>query len=219
MNLDWIVAIVTFLTLVTFSFNYYTAFFVYQADLDQAALSISERVLDSMTAEGSSMPVYFNASAPENGKLLYINFPGSAEEMNSAAITLAGVAQPCMFSGSDLYWESDVVEGPNVFRLSYSKEGAGLNCDSPLTLGGEEEATPWAAEDVQTLSSGRLAEIQAMGYDNYRSSISVSRDLRIEAGGFVFGPLPPQSTNVYAFRNNVTMAGTGEQVSVRIMVW
>ncbi len=217
MNIDWIVAIVTFLTLVIFSFNYYTAFFVYQADLDDVAAIINERVIGSMTVDGYAVPVYFNATSP-GSRLLYADFPGSDSEKNSARVTSSGTDLPCMFSGNVIYWEADVTESSNMFKIFYSDMDVPINCDDTLTTGGEEKATPWAKERTTVLSYVRLGEISAMGYDKYRNSISVSRDLRVETDGFVLGPEPPGSINVYAFKNNVTTENM-QPATIRVLIW
>ena len=88
MNFDWIVAIVTFLVLVVFSFNYYTGFFVYQADLENAAGTISERVLDSIMVDSYSVPVNYNSAGDANDQILYTDFAWPENTKESTKLLL-----------------------------------------------------------------------------------------------------------------------------------
>ena len=220
MNFDWIVAIVTFLVFTVFSFNYYTGFFVYQADLEMVAGSINQRVLDTIMVDDYFVPVYYNASMTENDRVLYADFlwPEGTEE--STKILLNDIEQPCFISGDTIYWQSDLVYGDNKFEMVYSNVSVPMNCDDPLVLDSPLQAKPWSIEKSRAASQGKLAAISAMSYDDYRSSISVSRDIRIElSSGFSYGPEPAANIDVYVFESKTRIAETDEDIEVKVFVW
>ena len=219
MNLDWIVAMIAFLLLAVFSFNYYTAFFVHQADLGNVASVINERVTDSITVDSYSVPVYFNSSMDQSDKILYADFTWPHGTENSTAIFIGNIEQQCMISGGKIYWQSSVKEGDNIFRMEFSNVSVPMNCDDDITIESEERATPWSMERETALSQQKITRLSTIDYNRYRRSISVSRDIRIETTGFSYGPLPPRNIDVYAFGKNITIAETSERVFMKVLVW
>ena len=220
MNFDWIVAIVTFLVFTIFSFNYYTAFFVYQADLSDAAGMINERVLDTIMVDSYSTPVYYNSTGPAAGEILYADFTWPPGTRNSTRIYLNDIQQPCLIQGDRIYWESDLVIGDNNFEMTFSDLDLPMICIDPLIIAGEVEATPWGMEKIRAISQADLNSLSLVEYNDYRNFISSSRDLRIElSNGFTYGPLTPKNIDVYVFERNTSIVETGEWIEIRGFVW
>lgn len=220
MNFDWIVAIVTFIILAVFSFNYYTAFFVYQADLENVAGTINERVLDTIMVDSYTVPVYYNSSGAQNDKILYIDFTWPQGTKNSTKILINEVEQQCLIVGDTLYWQSNLANGDNKFGMRFSELSIPMNCEDPLAISDEVRATPWSMEKTEKLSQGNLNSLSLVNYEDYKNFISVSRDLRVETStGFSYGPQPPRNIDVYVFEKNTTIVETGQSVKLRVFVW
>jgi hypothetical protein len=220
MNIDWMVAIVTFLILTVFSFNYYTGFFTAQADLGMAAEAVNDRVINSMLTQSYSLPVYYYSPGQQSGKVLYTDFVWPQGTRESTRILLNGVEQPCLISGDRVYWQSNLINGANIFTMTFANVTATLHCQDNVTIQDEDEATPWSMETKESIAQNKLNIMSLLGYEEYRKVISVSRDMRIEvSNGFSLGPQPPQNIDVYAFQMNSTIAETAQDVQIRVLVW
>jgi hypothetical protein len=208
MNFDWVVAIVTFLIFTVFSFNYYTAFFVYQADLD------------TIMIESYVTPVFYNSTGPSVGQILYADLNWPSGTKNSTRVYQNYIEQQCLIQGDRIYWQSNIVLGDNDFELSFSEIDIPMICTDSLIISGEVETTPWGMEMITSLSQSDLTSMSLVNYDDYRNFISSSRDLRVEINnGFSYGPLTPQNIDVYVFERNTTITETGEQVGLKVFVW
>jgi len=220
MNLDWIVAIVTFLILVIFSFTYYTGFFVYESDLGMSADLISLRVLDNLMVDTYTMPVHYASAGPQTDVPLYMDFSWPAGTKESTKILLSSVEQLCYIDGDTIYWECDLEDGDNGFEMVFYDLTVPMNCQDIFPRDSPLQATPWSMEKGEVVSETKMTVLSLMDYNTYRNSLSISRDFRIEASnGFSYGPLSPLNINVYAYNRNTTIVETGLPIEVRVLVW
>ena len=111
MNIDWIVAAVTFVVFVVFSFNYYAGMFVFDSDLEMTAAAMSERVYNSLMVDTYTMPLYYSSSGAQSDVPLYTDFSWPEGTKESTKVLLSGVEQLCYIDGDTIYWQSDLQDG------------------------------------------------------------------------------------------------------------
>jgi hypothetical protein len=223
MNVDWLVAITTFLVLVIFAFNYYSAFFTADTDMSTQVTMIQNSVFGMVQADTSRLPVHYNSTEALPGKVLYFDYQWPENTKNSARVSLSGSSLQCTFVGDRLYFLSDVNEGPNVFVVSYVEGDFPLGCDDSFTVQDESKAVPWVPETVKQVTQETIDSLRLVGYSEFRNSIGVMRDFRIEfvnaSGTLEYGRKVPENINVYVSEKNSRLFDTGEDMRVRVLVW
>jgi len=223
MNLDWIFAIVAFMVFVGWGFSYYSSFFEEKADVFAVeAEHINEKVTDFLSVDYHVLPVVFDSENDTSNKVLYFDYTWPEGTKNSTRVFSGEQSLSCMIVGDKIYWQSDVTEGKNFFRLEFFHANTTLNCDSEIPTENSSQAIPLVSEKKRMLSQEKIDTMLGMDYDEFRNSLDIHQRFRIELDTGVtetYGPVPPTASSVYVKESRSRIAESGDSVSIRVLVW
>ena len=222
MNVDWAIAVSVFLVFIGIGMAYYWGLF--ETDSNAIGLSldtVNKQVLDYLTVDSWKVPVRY--TSPTAGlAVIYLDFSWPEGTKNSTRIMDSGLELDCMLQGDRLYFEANVQEGDNDFLMAFANVSESLACNSVLETADANASLPMASEKTRTVSQSRLDQLLGMDYSQFRQSLGITRNLRIEIDSgttSAFGPVPPQYTNTYVRETRSLIQETGQPVTVRVMVW
>lgn len=222
MDLDWVVAIVMFLVFLSWGFIYYSQFSVQAVDMESALVRVSDGVMDFLEVEVYNMPVRFYSENNTAGSILYSIYTWPKGSKNSTEVLSGGVSLPCMFLGDILYWQSALDIGYNYFLVEFSTVNTTLNCDSSLVLGEESQAIPDSIQKSKRVSQSKVDEMLGSDYQEFKSMLGIESDFRLEienSSASGFGPKPPGNVNVYVRTHNAIVLESGDEITIRVLVW
>jgi hypothetical protein len=221
MNLDWAVAIGVFVLFVGWSFVYYTGFFTETVDISQGLDSLTERVVESLEAAEYSMPV--SHDSPEAGQgILYADMllPGVGEDQ-MRVLDSGGGELDCMLSGDRLYWEASLEAGENMFEIVYAEMDVG-GCGDSFGTTGANQTFPLSAVKSTKLSQAILQGLQLTDYQEFRESLGIRNNIRLEWGGNLqgsYGPEPPGNRDVFVREVSRPVLEFPGTVDIRVLAW
>jgi hypothetical protein len=219
MNVDWAVAVSVFLVFVGIGFAYYWGFFEDRPDSIGISLDDANRkVLDFLTVDSWKVPVRYNSSSA-GIVVMYFDFQWPEGTKNSARILDSGLPLSCMFQGDRLYFQADVQNGNNDFEVTFANISSPMLCNSALDTSGSYPAVPWVSEKTRLVSQSRIDQMLGTDYSQFRQSLEILRNFRVEAGTSSYGPSAPSYTNTYVKETRSLIQETGQPVTVRVMVW
>jgi hypothetical protein len=222
MNFDWAVAVSVFLIFIGMGFAYYWGLF--EANPDPVGISldtVNGKVIGFLSVNSWSAPVRYNSSGPDL-QTLYLDFSWPEGTKNSTNILDSGLPLDCMLQGDRLYFQANVESGDNDFLMTFANESGPPACDSTLETSGANQSVPWASEKSVRISQSRINQMLATEYVQFRQSLGINRNMRIEidsVGTSAYGPSPPQYTSTYVKVTNSMIQETGQTVTVRVMMW
>jgi hypothetical protein len=222
MNVDWAVAVSVFLVFIGIGMAYYWGLF--ETDSNAIGLSldtVNSKVLDYLTVDSWKVPVRYTSSAAGLA-VMYLDFSWPQGTKNSTRILDSGLPLSCMFQGNRLYFEADVEQGDNDFLMTFANVSESPACNSILDTANSNASLPMASEKSRTVSQSRIDQLLASDYGQFRQSLGITRNVRIEIDSGVtstYGPQPPQYTNTYVRETRSLIQETGQPVTVRVMVW
>jgi hypothetical protein len=218
MDVDWAVAISAFLIFVGVGFAFYWGLFETNQNPVQDSLNpINQKILNSLQVDYWKAPVSYNSSA-QGIAVLYFDYQWSEGTKNSARVLDSGLPLSCMLEGDRLYFEADVQEGMNYFDLTFSNSSS-VPCSYPLETGNSSQATPLAQEKSRAVSQSRISQMLGTEYTQFRQSLGIARNFRVGIGSDMYGPQPPEKTNVYVKETHSIILETGQPVTIRVLVW
>lgn len=219
MNVDWAIALSVFLIFVGIGMISYWGLFQTSANPVQSSLDpINQKVLDFLTVDSWTAPVRYNSSG-SGTTVMYFDFSWPDGTRNSTQVLYSGLSLSCMLQGSRVYFEANVQEGDNYFEMTFANESSPVLCDSILETENANLSIAWASERAVRISQSRLDQLLASDYSQFRGSLEITRNFRVEAGAVSFGPSPPQYTNTYVKESRYLIQETGNPVTIRVMVW
>ncbi len=220
MNVDWAVAIGIFVVFVGWSIVYYTGFFAGEADISQGMDSLAERVVESLEVAEYSMPVRHDSPGTGQG-ILYAELLLPGVEEGQLKVLDGGEELECMLSGDRLYWEADLEAGENGFDIVYSDLDID-GCDGSFGTSGANQTYPLSAVRSMKISGARLLEMQSTPYQDFRESLGIGNDIRLEWSGAVqgsYGPEAPGNRDVFVRETSRPLLELAGTVDMRILAW
>jgi hypothetical protein len=127
-----------------------------------------------------------------------------------------------MFQGDRLYFQANVQEGDNDFEMAFANISSPLACNSILETSNANASLPLASVKSRTVSQSMIDQLLASDYSQFRQSLGITRNLRIEIDSGTtrtFGPNPPQYTNTYVRESRYLIQETGQPVTIRVLAW
>ncbi|MCX6814267.1 MAG: hypothetical protein NTY20_01260 [Candidatus Aenigmarchaeota archaeon] len=222
MNVDWAVAVSVFLIFVGIGMAYYWGLFETNSNPVGTSLDIvNKKILDFLIIDSWKVPVRYNSSG-SGLAVLYLDFSWPEGTKNSTRILDSGLPLSCMFQGDRLYFQANVQEGDNDFLMTFSNTSSPLACNSALETANSNASLPLASERSISVSQSNIDYMLATDYSQFRQSLGITRNFRVEIdSGIVsfLGPQPPAFTNTYVKESRYLIQETGQPVTVRVMVW
>jgi len=222
MNVDWAIAVSVFLIFIGIGMASYWGLF--ETDSNAIGLSLdaaNEKVLGFLQVDSWTTPVRYDS--PDSGtEVLYLDFTWPEGTKNSTRILDSGLALTCMFQGDRLYFQAYVEPGDNEFLLTFANVSTPLGCGSVLETAEANLSLPLASERSRMVSQSRADQMLGTEYNQFRQSLGITRNLRIEIDSgttTAYGPSPPQYTNTYVRETHSQILGTGQPITIRVMVW
>ena len=228
MRIDWIIAVFTFLVIISWSFAYYTLLSsgAVRTAAD-AAMRDGGKVADYFKAAYTEMPVNFTVPADANSIVLwtYMNWTWEPNTTRVSASRMSPSTLPCEVTSDRVYWQADVSAGENQFFISGADMDAPLQCTQTLTKTDDNQTTEWAGFSSPVLSNHRTLEICAMvnnSYHSAKSGMGVSMDFNVvvenATGAVSCGQSPPSSGTVYVFPYSCRL-WDGGTANITVMLW
>ena len=220
MNVDWAVAIAVFAGFVMWSVVYYLGMFGAVPDIGTALDPTTSRIVDFLETESTEIPVLYDSPVPGT-QVLYadLDVPSGSE---SGLEVLSGSSNlDCMLQGSRIYWEDSLSTGDNIFSIRYS-DTSHAGCIEILSTSGSNQTIPLAAVKTPKVSTETLAALSGVPYENFRSSLGITNNLRIEWSGPIqgtYGPEPPINTDISVSETKRPHLETGGEVTIKISFW
>jgi hypothetical protein len=219
MNVDWAIALSVFLIFIGIGMASYWGLFQINSNPVQSSLGpINQKILDSLMVDSWTTPVRYNSSG-SGITVMYFDFSWPEGTRNSTRMFYSNLPLSCMLQGNRVYFEASVQEGDNDFEMTFANMGSPLMCDSVLETENANLSVPWASERTVRISQSRLDQLLASDYSQFRQSLGITRNFRVEAGAVSFGPQPPQYTNTYVKESRYLIQETGQPITIRVMVW
>lgn len=229
MNVDWIITIVFFLIFVAWAFTFYASLFTEKAaPLEEAVDTVNDKMLNFLMLDVYKVPIKFNSSNETNNSVLFFNFTWPDGTKNSTRIFQDSSSLPCqiidnVYDGT-IYWEANLTNLTfNYFSMQFSNKTSNLSCSYSFSKGNETQAMPWVMEKKRLVSQDKINEMTNSSYGNFKNSLSISRDFRIELNisgtETNYGLTEPLIRNVYVKETGSKIEETGENVTIRVLVW
>ena len=223
-NIDGIIAVILFITFVSWSFVYFINVFNVEesSPLMEAMTDISKDITDYLSVDYYEVPVKFNA--PVTGPdALYIDYiwPSTGSK-NSTMLYQGGNPIGCNITGNRLYWDANTVPGNNFYTITYSEKNTTMNCTGGFSTSPVNMTIPLSSVKSKRLSQTLLSNMLASDYGTIKNQIGIPNEFRIEfniSGSLsTFGIPAPNSSSVFAKTTRLATE-TGNQVTVTVMVW
>jgi hypothetical protein len=222
MNVDWVIAVSVFLVFIGIGMASYWGLF--ETDSNAIGLSLdaaNDKVLGFLEVDSWVTPVRYDS--PGSGiEVLYLDFPWPEGTRNSTMITDSGLALDCMFQGDRLYFEAYVEPGDNEFLLTFANVSGPLACGPFVETANSNASLPGASEKSVMVSQSRVDQMLGTEYGQFRQALGITRNFRIEIDSgttTAYGPSPPNYTNTYVRETHSSILGTGQPITIRVMVW
>lgn len=227
MEVDYVVAFITFLFFAVLAIAYYVNMFTLGSplDLDAAADKVNEDVLDYLRRDVYEIPVRFQSSGAASDKPLYFNYtwPFGANGQNSTRVYAGSTQLGCKIAGEAIHWQSDLHDGWNDFRVKFANKSEAMNCSGTFSTVNENQTIPWAEEKKKMVLQSQIDSMVALGYNTFKSTIGAERDFRVEVNvsGSVteFGKSIPSRSDVYRRETESVVFESGNNATVSVWVW
>jgi len=224
MDVDWIVGIFLFLVFVSWGFSYYFAMFSgNEVQFEQTAELERQKIVSFVAVDVYEAPVKYNSSAASNAVLKAKSVWYSGEK-NATRVLSNENALPCRIDGDDLYWQANLAQGFNVFRIRTASVNTTANCTGTFTITSSNLTVPWALESKEMASLTKIYEMANTTYEGFRDAIGTNMNFRfvLEApsGDINYGKaIPSGAVNVYSKKTGMKMFETSESVNITVAVW
>ena len=219
MNVDWAIAVSVFLVFIGIGFAYYWGLFETNSNPVQASLEpVNGKVLGFLMVDSWNVPVRYTSSG-SGLEVLYLDFSWPEGTRDSTRILDSNLPLSCMLQGDRVYFQADVQEGDNDFEMTFSNVSSPPACSYMLETADANQSVPWASEKSMRISQARVDQMLATDYSQFRQSLGIIRNFRVEAGTSSYGPSPPQYTSTYVKETYSIIQETGQPITIRVMVW
>jgi len=138
---------------------------------------------------------------------------------NSTRLFDSGLPLSCMLQGDRVYFQADVQEGDNNFDMTFANMSSPLLCDSFLDTGVAFACVPWASERSVSVSQSRISQMLGTDYVQFRQSLGIIQNFRVEVQGSFYGPESPRYSNTYVKETSSLIQETGQPVAISVAVW
>jgi hypothetical protein len=225
MDVDWIVGIFVFILFVAWSFSFYLAIFQEGGNqFEIAAGTERNKITEFLSVDVHEAPVKYDSPGAVSSGVLKAKSVWYSGEKNSTRVFSGDESLPCRISGGDLYWQADLAGGYNYFSIQTASVNTTLNCTGTFGISPFNLTTPWAFEKKTMLSLTRVSEMVNTSYGEFRDSIGLSGDFRIDvkmAGEDIgYGKsIPEGAINVNSKEFRKRLFETSETVNVTIALW
>jgi len=225
MDIDWIVGIFLFLVFVGWGLSYYFAMFSgNEVQFEQTAELERQKIMSFVAVDVYEAPVKYNSSASVSNAVLKAKSVWYSGEKNSTRVLSNENALPCRLDGDDLYWQANLAQGFNVFRIRTASVNTTANCTGTFTITSSNLTVPWALERKEMASLTKIYEMTNTTYDGFRDAIGTNMNFRfvLEApsGDINYGKaIPSGAVNVYSKKTVMKMFETSESVNITVAVW
>lgn len=224
MQIDWIIAITVFLVFTAWAFSYYSTLFPKISEpLESAVFLIQDKLLDWLEIDVYKVPIRFSSTNSTTSSVLYFDFLWPTGTKNSTTILKDSTQLLCEISDNRIYWQDDLDEGVNYFSMEFANVSTTLNCTANLNKSIVNQTTPWAEEKKQLISQSKINEMQATSYDDFKDSLGITMDFRIEietnTSTTSYGKTIPSDRNVWVVVTSNKIWESGKIANVSIAVW
>jgi len=225
MNIDWTITIAVFLIFVVWSINYYLSLFeTAPMPLEKEADIVKDKIIEYLTVDGYRVPMKLNSTNTTNNAALFMNFTWPDSTKNSTRIFFAnGTSLTCNIIGDVLYWQLNLTNITYDFVMRFANQSIDLRCNTSFTIANETKTIPQAMEKSRILSQDRINEMTSTGYGDFKNSLSITRDFRLEiniSGNITnYGLNLPSIRNIFVKEYWNTIEETGEKTKVSVMTW
>ncbi len=225
MDVDWIVGVFVFIVFVAWSFSYYFALFEESENQFEIAVEIERnKIVDFLSVDVYESPVKYNSPGSVNDGVLKAKSVWYSGEKDSTKVFSGSEALPCRISGDDLYWQANLTNGFNYFKIQIANVNATLNCSGTFSISSSNLTTPWAFEKKTMLSLSKVYEMANMSYDGFRYLLGLNEDFKIKVertgGDIEYGrSIPSGPVNVNSKEIERKIFETSEIANITIAVW
>jgi len=225
MNIDWIVTIALFLVFVAWSFTFYASLFTEKGTpLQEEIDTVNDKIMDFLKIDVYNVPIRYNSTNETENAVLYLNFTWPSGTKNSTRILQDSTSLSCQFIGDTVYWQADLINTTfNYFSMQFSNKTASLNCTSSFSIQDELKTISWAMEKKKLVSQGKIDEMTALSYTDFKNNLSISRDFRVEINisgtETNYGKTLPLVRDIYVKETESELEETGDNLNVRVLVW
>ncbi len=225
MDIDWIVGISLFMVFAAFGFSYYFALVSGNgANFEVAAETQRENIIAFVSVGVYEAPVKYNSSASLSDAVLKAKAFLYSGERNSTRVLSNETALPCRLDGDDVYWQADLAQGFNVFRIRTADVNSTLNCTGTFAITSSELAVPWAFEKKAMASLTKIYELANTSYEQFREALGINMHFRLvlqaASGNVSYGRTPPSgAVNVYSKTTETRLFETSENANITVAVW
>jgi len=229
MRIDWIVALVIFLLLASWTFSYYSLFNAGKITSRSASAFLAgEKIIDYLQVRLSSVPANFSIGGNMQNVTLWAYMNSTANEKNSTRVVLEQLSNeslPCMIAGERVYWKSNLTSGPNFFFIEYADLNTTLGCNDTLAQSDENQTTLWVVERKRIFSASKNNEICSLMnsiYEGTKSDIGTTFEfsvlLETPSSSLTCGStIPRTGREVFVLpARGVMMEGGDVNISVRL---
>ncbi len=165
-----------------------------------------------------TVPVRYTSAGP-GVSIIYFDFQWPEGTKDSTRVLDTGLSLSCMLQGDRVYFQANVEEGENYFDMEFANVSSPVLCDSVLETLNANLSIPLASEKSRRISQSRVDQMLATDYSQFRQSLGIIRNFQVGVGPSSYGPQPPQYTNTYVEESRYLVQGTGEPITIRVMVW
>ncbi len=230
MRVDWVIAVVTFLMLITWAFSYYSLISAGEmVSRKEPALQAMGKISDYMKVEFSSTPA--NITVPSGADNItvwaYMNWTGVG--MNSARVVksrFSNSSLPCNITGDRIYWKANLTSGNNYFFVENVESDEGLNCNQEIAPVDNNQSSLWATEVQSIFSSTKISHVCGLinqSYESVRNDIGVTFDFNVlvemQESSYTCGlPVPVSAREVFVLPVTGEM-WEGGSVNLSVRLW
>ncbi len=215
MNIDWVVAIVVFLVLFSWSMSYYTTVlrptFLFIPD-------ISEQLLAMIKTTMWTVPVKFTAPNATTDSILYASLAGPIEAINTR-VWDGSEYLLCNVTDNKVYWQADLTEGDNYFWIIYINQSQEPNCSEPLNLTTANLTIPWPAQTSYPVSVYKLNQLIGSDYAQLRTRFGTNFRLTVDWLNGTVVSFGPNATGNVRSTQILTITDSGQQLKLTILTW
>ncbi|MEE9323208.1 MAG: hypothetical protein V3U72_01560 [Candidatus Aenigmarchaeota archaeon] len=227
MDIDWIVGIFVFIIFVGWSFSFYlTLFEKSENQFEIAARMERGKIMDFLLVDVYEVPVKCDSPGAVNNGILNTSSIWYHGEKNSTKVFSGSELLPCRISGDNLYWQANLTNGFNYFRIQIADVNETMNCSGTFGISASNLTIPWVFERNTMISLTKINEMNNMNYDVFRDSLGLNEDFMIKVdmpGGDTdidYGKsIPSGPLNVNSKEMGREIFETLEIANITVAVW
>jgi hypothetical protein len=225
MEIDWIVGVLVFLVFTGWAFTYYFAIFEMNKNHSEIESGLARNAITDYISTGVyEAPVKYNSPSVVSGAVLKAKSLWYNGEKNSTRVFSGGQPLGCRIDGDDIYWQSDLVQGYNVFSISVAAVNGTMNCTGTFGISSYNLTVPWAFEGKNMVSLAKIYNMTNTSYDDFRKLLNIGQNFRVTiekgSGEMEYGKsIPYGPLDVYSKTSERKIFETSEMANITIAIW